>query len=283
MAEFFKKTQGKRKASQEWLDNSRRSLERALLNIDKYQERKLLTFQVILLVFVGAFLVNLLSSSLYGLLISDLSLQRVCSDIGVTGVSIIALIAVFVILRHELTKYKPPEPILVLPIKPDNTEPFLQASEFKSMTEYLEQGKLKDFRVFGNDFFESLSGWFPNMLPKVEKKPIKEYEELVDPTRKEYPTLIKEYDVSPLSITGVKVTLEVALIPHVIYSFTAEGDKTASYSFYLTFRFRIMNPTHCDANKFLEEYYYFSASDVVVFSSYAIASAFRKLQKVPSN
>jgi hypothetical protein len=278
MAEFFKKTQEKHKASQEWLNNSRHSFERALFNIDKYQERKLLTVQVILLIFVGAFCVNILSATVFDLSITDLALQRVYLDIGVTGLSIIALIAIFVLLRQQLSKYKPPEPVLVLSIKPEDTEPFLRAAQFKSITEYLEQGKLKDFRVFGNKLFESLSGFFPIMLPKIEEKPIKEYEKQEDPTSKEYPTLIKEYDISPLSTTGVKVTLEVVLAPHVVYSFTTEGDKTASYSFYLIFRFRILNPMHCDANKFLEEYYYLSASNVIEFSSYAIANAFRNLK-----
>jgi hypothetical protein len=38
----------------------------------------------------------------------------------------------------------------------------------------LEKGALKDFKVFGNGFFESLNGFFSYLFgDKVEKKPVK--------------------------------------------------------------------------------------------------------------
>jgi hypothetical protein len=278
LAEFFKKTEKENKASQEWLNNSRGNLERALSNIEKYQERKLLTSQVILLVFVGAFLVNLLTSAVYDLLIA---FQWVYLDIGIGVGSIIALTIIFVLLRQQFSKYKPPQPVLGLLIKPEHTEAFLQASQFKGLMAYLEQGKLKDFKVFATSFFESLSIYFPFMFTdKVNKKPTKEYEKLENPkdfTCEKFPTVTKEYDVSPLSTTGVKTTLEVILAPHLIHLFTQDGDKSASYSFYLIFRIRILNPEHCNANKFLEEYFHFFASNIIRFSSLGIASAFKKL------
>jgi hypothetical protein len=282
LAESYKRTENERKASQEWLNNSRSNLERALSNIDKYQERKLLTIQVILLVFVGAFLVNLLSSTFYDLLItSDLALQRVYLNTGISVGSIIALIVIFVLLRQQLSKYEPSLPVLSFLIKPENTEAFLQDSQFKELMEYLEQGKLKDFRVFATNFFESLSNYFLFMFrtDKVETKPMKEYETFYDPKEllQKFPIITKEYDLSPLSLTGVKTTLEVKLAPDFIQLFTPESDEPALNSFYLMFRLRILNPKHCDANKFLEGFFHVYASRIIKYSSPSIAYAFNKL------
>jgi hypothetical protein len=113
----------------------------------------------------------------------------------------------------------------------------------------------------------------------VKGEPIKESEESDLSIYKEFPTIIKEYYVSPMSSSGVRINLKVMLSPHVIYDWTSQGDKTATYSFYVIFRFEILNPEHKDANRFLDEYYHLYASHIVDISSYCIASAVRKLRK----
>lgn len=280
MGEFFKKQQKKHKAEQEWLNNYRDSLERAKQNIEKHQERKLLTSQVVLLVFIGAFLVNLLTSTTFDLVTSasQMTIVRINWDIGISLASIAALIIVFLLLERQLSKYKPPQPFLSLSVKPEDTSDILGDEVFQAIKEYLEKGKLTDFKLFGDNFFESLSGWFSHMFnDKVSKKPIKEYEEFEQPVYKALPIMIKEYDISPMSLTGVKVNLEVVLAPDIVYSYSEKGDQTASYTFYIVFTFRILNPDNCNAEKFLVEYFHFYAYRLLSISSYCIASAFRKL------
>ena len=283
MTEFFKETENRRKAEREWLNIFRASLERALVNIKRHQETRLLTSQVILLAFVGAFLVNLLTSSVYDLIFinSQLTVLRLDLVLGISLVSATLLVIIFVILMQQLSKYKPSQPILSLLVKPEDTMPFLEKSDFQGIKKYLESGKLKDFKVFGNHFFQSLGLWFSHLFgDKVVKEPIKEYEESDTHVYKQFPKMTKEYDISAISTSDVKINLEVIVAPHVIYSLTRKGDETASYSFYINFRFKILNPEHCDADKFLDDYYHLYASHIVAISSYCIASAFRKLQGV---
>jgi hypothetical protein len=234
-------------------------------------------------VFIGAFFVNLLSSTVYDLLIlhtsqlsSQLSTQRYDLDVGTISFSIIAIaFSVFLVLR-QLSKCKPPQPFLSFLIKPEDTEPFLQPKVFQAITERLEKG-LGDFRVIGNGFFESLNAYFPFLFTnKTKKEPEKEHEELEDSNYKQFPKTIKEYDVSAMSTTGVKITLEVILSPEIIHSLTPKGDETAVHSFYLVFGFKVLNPRHSDANKFLDVYYRVHASYIIQFCSYCIADAFRK-------
>jgi len=284
MTELFKKGEKEQKARQEWLNKFKDNFERALRDIDRHHERKLLSFQVVAFALFGAFIINLLTSVVYDLLTSlasPIATQRIDLDKSIVFVSIVILFVISALLYWQLKKYKPTKPFLSFWIKPEDIKPFLEPSEFQQISDYLERGELKDFKVFGNGFFESLHGWFAFMFnEKVDKKPKKEYEEfeeLGDPFYKELPTIIKEYDISAMSNTGIKFTLEVTLKPDIVYSWTQEGDKTAAYTFCLIFRFRILNPEHCDANKFLEEYYHLGASDIVKFASISLAKAFRKI------
>jgi hypothetical protein len=282
---FFKESERKRKAEQEWLHKFRTSFERAFNDIERHQERKLLTWQIILLAFIGGFLLNVLASSVYDFLVSStsaLTFQQIILPTVISLASIGSLIVVFVVLWRQLLNYKPPQPVLSLSIAPEDTSPFLQEAEFRSITEYIERGELKDFRTFGNHFFESLQTWFSHMFnEKVVKEPMTQSEEQDLSAYKEFPTMIREYDVSALSASGVKIGLEVVLFPMVIYSWTYQGDETATRSFSIIFRFRILNPEHKDAKYFLDEYYHVYARRILAISSYCVASAFRKARKLP--
>lgn len=280
MAEFFKKSERKHRAEQEWLNKFRGNFERAFSDIERHQERKLLTFQIVFLAFVGGFFLNVLASSVYDLLVSISSQQTFQVTILPSAISLICLAVIFLVLWRQLSRYKPPQPILALSIIPEDTMPFLQESEYQSIIEFLEKGKLKDFRTFGNNFFESLRTWFSHLFNEgVTKEPTKESEESDLPIYQEFPTMIREYDISAMSPSGVKISLEVVLFPKVIYSWTNKGDETATYSFSIIFRFKILNPEHKDAKNFLDAYYHVYAGRIIAISSYCVASAFRKTQK----
>jgi len=283
MAEFFKERQREATAEQEWRDKFRASFERALDNIERHQERRLLNLQVVLLAFIGGFLIDVLASSVYDLLVSinsQLTFKVIITPVSICFTSIIILVAVFLVLRRQFLQYKPSQPILGFRITPEDTKPFLEESVFHSIVEYLEKGELKDFKTFGNNFFESLRVWFSHLFnDKVIKEPIRKSEELGLTAYKEFPTMIREYDISPMSPMGVKTNLEVVLAPHVIYEWTNKGDKTATRSFYIIFRFKIMNPEHGDAKNFLDDYYHLYAGRVIAISSYCVRSAFQKLRK----
>jgi len=282
---FFKEGQKKGKAEQEWLSKFRGSFERAFDNIEKHHERRLLTWQIVLLAFVGGFLLDVFASSVYDLFVStnfQWTFQISIMSIEIGLISVISLIVIFVVLWRQLSQYKPPQPVLGLSITPEDIGPFLQESEFQSITQYLENGQLRDFRTFGINFFESLQKWFSHIFnEKVPREPIRESEESDLPIYKEFPTMIREYDVSSMSPSGVKIRLEVVLFPKVIYSWTNTGDETASYSFSIIFRFRILNPEHKDAKNFLDAYYHVYAGRIIAISSYCVASAFRKLRRTP--
>ena len=281
MVEFFNEREKVRKAQQAWLNKFQYSFERALKDIDKHHERRILTFQTVSLAIVGAFIINLLTSVVYDLsisIVSPITAQRAHMDIIVGLTSLLCLMIIFGLLFNQLQKYKPPKPFLYLLIKPQDIEPFLEAADFQQIMDYLEKGSLKDFKAFGDYFFQSLHDWFSHLFSdKVSQKPVKEHEELETPLYTKLPTMTKEYDISAMSPAGVKITLKVVLAPNITYSWTQIGDKTAAYSFYLIFRFSILNPEHSDANRFLEAYYHLSASHVVEVSSFCLASAFRKI------
>lgn len=281
MAEFFKKGQREQKAEQEWIDRFRGSFERALGNIDRHQERKLLTSQTIFVAFLGGFFLDLLASSVYNLLssVGSSSTSSILTlPIAIALISTGALVAAFGILWRQLSQYRPALPMLGLAITPEDTKPFLHESQFQSIKDFLGKGEFKDFRAFGNNFFESLERWFSYMFTeKVSKEPRKRSEELEEPFRKQFPTMIREYDISAMSPSGVKINLEVILSPHVIYGFSQKGDETATYTFYAIFRFKILNPQHEDARDFLDYYYHLYAGHILRFSSHSIVSAFKKL------
>lgn len=275
MAELFKSTEKERKAETDWLNRFKDSFERASRNIDKYHERKLLTFQVVALALGGAFLINLLTSAIYDLatsIFSQITTQRVIIDTFIGLISSALLIVIFYSLNKQFQKYEPPKPSLSFVIEPEDIKPFVNPSDFQQVIKCLENGELNDFELFGNEFFTSLHNWFAHIFhEKVDNKPKKEYEENKTPLKK-FPTMIKEYDLSAMSLSGVNFALKIILVPHPIMS-----AKTASYGFHLIFKFRVLNPGHCNANDFLYEYYHLRASGIVRYSSYCIISAFRKI------
>ncbi len=278
--EILDRFEKEQKARQEWVNKSRGSLERALNSIDKYHERKLLWLQVILLVFFGAGLVNILTSAIYDLFVT---LQRLCLDVGVVTFSIVALVVVYFLLKRELSKYNPPKPFLSFRVNPEDTKDFLEDSVYEDMMEYLKQGKLMDFRAFGDSVFESMNNLVPLMFTgKVKERPIQRYEELADPGRKEVPTLAQDYDLSPFSTTRVKLTFQVKLVPDFMSFLTCIGDMSACHSFYLFFYLTVLNPEHCDAGTVIREYYDEVASRILELSSLSIDFAFRKLTAMDS-
>jgi hypothetical protein len=109
--------------------------------VERHQESRLLTLQVVLLAFFGGFLIDVLASSVYDLLVSiesQLTAQVTVLRMGIVLTSIIVLIIIFWVLRKQLLRYKPPQPILSFLVTPEDTMPFLQESEFQSIEEYLK-------------------------------------------------------------------------------------------------------------------------------------------------
>ncbi len=279
MAEFFKKNEEERKKENEWLYQFKPNFESTLAKIEKHQERKLFSLEIIALVLIGAFLVNLLSTSLFDLTLSGTYIEngRAILDIILSSVSLISIIGVFIFFKKQLLKYKPRTPVLTLIVKPEDIKPFIAKKRFELIMQFLDDAKLTNFKKFSNGFFESFKVDFGYIFGKAVDKPIKEYEEKSeDPLHNDLVKMTKDYDLSDMSTTGVKVTLKVQLIPRVVHSYTQEGDKTASYSFYLTFHLIILNPEHCNSGEIVEYYYVSKASEIVKFASYSIDKAFKK-------
>jgi hypothetical protein len=282
MSDFYQKTETERRAADNWRDNSKDNFEKVLNEITIHQERKLLNSQVILFVFIGALLVSLLAGGLFDLLTNiALTSLRIFLDIVIIGFTSVNSYFVYILFQDQVKKYTPAKPMLRFIVELENTSAFLQKGVYERITEYLKQGNLTDYKTFAEGFFDSLVTWFPYMFgDKVSKVPIDENEQIRNDLLKEYPILSKVYDLSQLSPTGVKFSVEVMLSPDVIFCIGNEG-KTAAYGFKVIFFFTIENPDHCDAGKFLQRYYLTSSNDVVKFSSHAIAAAFRKIG-VPS-
>ncbi len=280
MAEFYKKNEKERKKANEWLNQFRPNYESTLYRIDKYQERKLLNIQTIVLVLIGAFFVSLLSASIFDLLLSlttSLVTARLLLDVIAALISTILILVIFLFFKKQLLKYQPQTPILTLLVKPEDIEPFIDAKRFALIMQFLDDAKLQNFKEFAKGFFESFKIHFSYVLGNTVDKVIKEYEEKSeDPIHENLVAIAKDFDLSTLSTTGVKVTLQVKLSPRVVFSLTQQGDKTASYSFYLAFHLIVLNPEHCDAGKWVEQFYISTASEMVISASYAIDSAFKK-------
>ncbi len=282
MAEFYKKNEEERKKATEWLTQFRPNFESTMSKIEKYQERKLFNLEIVALILFGAFLVNVLSTSLFDLsisLTSSVGIDRLILDAVISAISLLSIIGIFLFFRKQLLKYQPQTPVMTLIVKPEDTKPFLLEERYNDMMQFLDDGKLTNFKSFASAFFDSFKVDFKFLFREAVDNPIKEYEEASNPQdtlHKGFVIMAKDYDLSNISSTGVKTKLQVKLSPHVIFSFTQQGDKTASYSFYLSFHFIILNPEHCDASKLLESYYLYNAKDIVTFASYSIDSAFKK-------
>jgi hypothetical protein len=284
MAEFHKKKEREREKANEWVNQFRPNFESTLTRIEKYQERKLFNLEIIALVLFGAFLVNLLSTCIFDISVSFASQQetnKLIIDYVFAGVSIGSIGVIFFYFKRQLKKYLPQIPVLTMLVKPDDIKPFVAEQRFAEITKFLDEGKLTDFKSFSNAVLEHLSSDFCFLFGLEKKKPIKEYEEEAtipnDIGHKDLVTIAKDYDISGISRSGVKVTLQIKLVPKVIYNFSAEGDKTASYSFALVFHFIVTNPEHCDASKLIEEYYLYRAHEIVQFASNAISWSFREI------
>jgi hypothetical protein len=283
MAELQKKSEEENKKANEWLNQFRPNYESTLARIEKHQERKLFSLEIILLVLIGAFFVNLLSTTLYDLSLSltaQASIEKLTLDSIMTVGSLLALMAIFFLFKRQLMKYLPQRPVLTLTVKPEDTKPFLNEERFNDITEFMKEGKLTNVKSFADSVFKFLERDSVFLFGKELDEPIKQYEEKEtiipnDDSHKDLVTIAKDYDISFVSLTGVKITLQIKLMPDVVYSFGEKGDMTASYSFYLTFYLMILNPEHCDANKLLEWYYLHRAKDVVKFASHAINWSFR--------
>jgi hypothetical protein len=282
MAELRKKSEEERKKANGWLNQFRPNYESTVTRIEKYQERKLFNLEIIALVIIGAFLVNALSTSLFDLAVSvtsQVGIERLIIDSMITVGSLLSLVAVFLFFRKQLKKYQPQKPVLTLVVKPDDIKPFLNADRFNDIEKFVDDGNLKDFKQFGDAVFKRLSSLSVYMFgQELIKDPINEYEEKAtipnDTAHTGLVTIAKDYNMSKISRTSVKLTLQIKLTPHVIYTFNEEGDKTASYSFYVTYHLRVLNPEHHDAGKLIEEYYLYRAHELVRYTSYAVNWAF---------
>ena len=279
--DFFERTATKEAEMRKWLSNFDGDFERAVKTIEKHQERKLLNQQTIMLVFIGAFFVNLLASAFYDFsnsLASGLSIQRLFWDIVIILVSVGISILAYFYVKKLLLDYKPYQPFLSLIIKPEDTKPFLKSSQFEEIMNSLKKG-IRDFKTFGNGFFESLNIWFPYMFgDKVEKRPEKESEDFEDSDfDKQFPTMTKQYKISKMLPLDVNIVLDVILYPRVIYTITNKGDESSVHSFYLNFMFIVSNPEQSKAIQFLDTYYHVYASHIIEFCSYALDKALVKL------
>ena len=282
MAEFFKKNQEEAEKTNEWLNQFKPNFESAVERIEKHQERKLFNLEIISLAFAGAFLINLLTNALFDLLSANF--QRVIFDAFVVALTISLLAGIFLYFRSWLLRYQPKKPVLTLWVKPEDIKPFSSENEYKAIMDFLYEGKLKNFKQFGDSLFGSLGTMFPHMFgADCNAKPIKEFEQEIDTdyeTHKEFVIMQKDYDLSHFISKGVKFSLSVSLVPLPVYEFVnregGEYDQSAIYSFYLAYNFTIENPEHYHAREALERYYLFYASSIITFSKFAIFSAFKK-------
>ena len=284
MAEFHKKQEEKESHANEWLDQFKPNLESTIHRTEKFQERRLFSLEIIALVFVGAFFVSTLSSCIFDLLVSfteTLNLQRLIIDIGFFSISLEIIIIVFLYFRKELNKYQPQTPVLTLIVRPEDIKPFIDQKRYDDIIKFMYDGKLKDFKTFATSVFHRLTADFYFLFGIQKAELIKEYEDnpefggMLDNSG--LVTLARDYDISKMSTTGVEVTLQIVLRPKTTYYIGVDGNKTASYSFALSFHLIVKNPQHCDADKLIEEYYLFKANQLVEFSSHAINWSFRQI------
>jgi hypothetical protein len=157
------------------------------------------------------------------------------------------------------------------------------------MMDFVDQGKLKNFKLFGDSLFENLKSMLPQMFGReVNVNPTNEDEQQIDTdhktTHKEFVSMSKDYDLSNLKSGGVKFSLNVTLIPDAVFQYVTddkgvEHDKSAIYAFYLAYNITITNPEHYHAREALEKYYLLYANLVVQFTSFAITNAFRAIDK----
>lgn len=261
MIDSLKRTKADRKAEFEWINISKSKLDRALDSIQKHQDRKLLNTQTIMLVFLGALFVNLLSSALFNL------------NGSVIAISIIAIIIIFFIVNRELSAYEPSFPFLSFLLMPENAKDYLNENQFIQFIDYLEQGKITDFISFANNFFKRFNTFSSFMFPNdIKIKPIREIEEPefeLEESFKKFPSVTKEFDLSPLNHTGVNATLEVKVAPDLIHISSPEP---ILLSFHILYKIRIKNPRHRDAGKFLESFYYSYCHKIFRYSCLSIGS-----------
>lgn len=282
MAELQKRIEEEEKKANEWLNQYRPNFESTISRIGKFQERKLFNLEIIALVLFGAFLVNALSTSIFDLaltLTSPPNNERLLMDSVFSVASVSGIIIIFIYFRSQLKKYQPKRPVLTVIVKPNDIQPFINQDRFKDILQFIENGKLTDFRQFSEATFKHIEDMSMFLFGQEVKPHIQQYEEKAtianDEEHKGLVTIARDYDLSKLSRTGVKITLQVKLTPDVVYQIGQEGDKTASYSFFVSFHFIVLNPEHFDSDKLIEEYYSYRAKEIVKFTSYSINWAFR--------
>lgn len=185
MVEFFQKGQKEQKAEQEWLDKFRGGFERALGNIERHQERRLATSQIVLLALIGGFFLDVLASAVYNMLFSTGSyfyFQTLELNLAISLISSGFLLVIFAVLWRQLSQSSPALPLLGLAVTLEDTKPFLQENQFQKIEEFLRGGALKDFQAFGDKFFKSLEARFSFMFgDKVSDKPVEQSEEFEEP------------------------------------------------------------------------------------------------------
>ena len=280
--DFVKQTEKKQEAHKEWLNNNRESLERALSNIDKHQERKLQIYQIVVLVFIGAAFINLLTSAIYDF---SVTMQRFYWDFGIASISAMALILILFGVKRELSKYKPAPVFLSFSIAPTDLKPLLTDLDYIYIMNYLEEGKLTDFRTVGKNVFEVIDRMFPQVISNIfnqkgEIKP-KAYEDLRYPQNEEAPALTKVYEFTPFN-TDVKLAFEVKLVPDYTHFLTKVSDMSACHNFWLFFYLVVSNPEHCDSGRIVNECYSSVASSVLEISAISVNSAFYKQKELDS-
>lgn len=280
--DFIKRTEKEQEAHKEWLNKNRESLERALSNIDKHQERKLQIYQIVVLVFIGAAFINLLTSAIYDF---SVTMQRFYWDFGIASISAMVLILILFGLKRELSKYTPPPVFLSFSVNPEDLKPFLTDLDYNYIMNYLEEGKLTDFRAFGKNVFEVIDRMVPQVISnmfniKGDIKP-KEYEDLRCPDREEFPTLTKVYEFTPFNM-GVNLALEIRLFPDFEIFLTKIQDKSACHNFSLFFYLIVSNPDRCKAGRIVNEYYSSVAISVLEISMISVNYAFYKQKELDS-
>lgn len=218
MSKFIDGSKMEEEAKREWLNRHRDIFEDYKLKLQTREHFYLLFLEILLIGFVGAFIVNIMASSIYGYINESFSINKYALNFYLFFIPLIFLIVIILLMKERLHQLMPQLPIITLNLKLSDLEHLEKYNEYRKK---LKDGILYDFSEFGNNIIDRFISLF-SQFNRIEIKEIEKSKatKLIGYFFKE--SIIKSYDLSPAFQNIINVELKVIATPKIIVTRTVD-------------------------------------------------------------
>jgi hypothetical protein len=277
--DFYDRNRRKDQASVQWRERNQEYLGYYVDYISRLQSRRILHYELIFSVVSLGLIVNLASSVILEIQKSFHNQNWSLLESSTLELLIMIAIGYVIVLLFDkrMKEYDPNPRSLYLPITLIDCSNYRDEETYDHIYNYLNSKKMTEFKEYSQRFFRTLENWYSHLFHPIVPQMISEYFEYDDiDFNKVFPITKRAYDITELTTSGIKLTLEVILRPQIIYSF-GEGKQPHIRGIDIDLKVDVGNPMDSQADDLIIELYWRRLGRIPEYVSIAIERAFYPL------